>query len=730
MGAAGARDEAERWFRSGPPEEYYAAVADEYARTGDWGAVESSLMLDPRGDARRGGALLMVYESLRAEAVSGDSFEEAAERMTLVVDSAIALDCVWERAARCRQEVELLRQLRSLGDDAVPGDVLESLLGDEPTPLVEHLNKMSKHPLSLSILALHPDQDLKEATLESYCSALLRADQVDERVALTVLLALKRKEAFEAYRTSLPPAMKGEEYAKVSALAKLGLSAAKTWGLKDFEEECVKLSRNARWWATLKRVGVDFSPKKFSDDAKKTKEYATSLLGEFVAKLTEEEPDEALSTASSFCEDFGVSAELAASRQLEHLLSKGSTKAGIEGALRALNGTAARLSSLRRCVIDLKSKDAYGAKYESHVLALEAYFVELGELLRELCQSEAVVRPRYESSEKADETAAKKQDLRDEMALVTRRLDALAILQTFDKSSGQKPNYNRLFTKLPKLGSKPRELKKAGVLLNLERRAGLWDPLNGLRSFLVTDSAATVLAPLAGPLLLPQGYVQARYLQERFLRGDAVSVEAVKGVMMKLPKEDAAVFGEWSAGRYGKPPEKLECLHLAHKLAPSESLQEQVNLLTDEVKVREIIGNDAALLASVFSEPGNVAARLLEKGATSAALKVVRKETTMEDFRASAWRVHSACAAIGEDGREPSDIAFELAGKAIEVGVDYEDKEQGQLQQTTEKETIFEKSDKEACGERDEVAGLVVAFLLSYSRGYFERAGGSSANER
>ena len=32
MGATGARDEAERWFRSGPPEEYYAAVADEYAR--------------------------------------------------------------------------------------------------------------------------------------------------------------------------------------------------------------------------------------------------------------------------------------------------------------------------------------------------------------------------------------------------------------------------------------------------------------------------------------------------------------------------------------------------------------------------------------------------------------------------------------------------------------------------------------------------------------------------
>ena len=99
----------------------------------------------------------------------------------------------------------------------------------------------------------------------------------------------------------------------------------------------------------------------------------------------------------------------------------------------------------------------------------------------------------------------------------------------------------------------------------------------------------------------------------------------------------------------------------------------------------------------------------------------------MEDFRASAWRVHSACAAIGADGQEPSDIAFELAGKAIEVGIDYEDEEQGQ---PTEKETIFEKSDKEVCEERDEVAGLVIAFLLSYSRGYFERSGGSSANDR
>ena len=223
-------------------------------------------MLDPRGDARRGGALLAVYQALRAEAVRGNTFEEAAERMTEVVDAAIALDCVWERAARCRQELEVLKGLRSLGDGAVavPGGLLESLLGGDPTPLVEHLNEVrskerskkkrcaarryrflvantlsqiSEHPLSLSILALHPDPGLKEATLESYCSALLRAEQVDERVALTVLLALKRKAAFEAYRTSLPPAMKGGEYAKVSVLAKLGLSAAKTWGLKDFEEE-------------------------------------------------------------------------------------------------------------------------------------------------------------------------------------------------------------------------------------------------------------------------------------------------------------------------------------------------------------------------------------------------------------------------------------------------------------------------------------------------------------
>ena len=233
------------------------------------------------------------------------------------------------------------------------------------------------------------------------------------------------------------------------------------------------------------------------------------------------------------------------------------------------------------------------------------------------------------------ETVNKKQNLRDEMALVTRRLDALAILQTFEKSSGQKPNYNRLFTKLPKLGSRPRELKKAGVLLNLERWAGLWDPLNGLRSFLGTDSAATVLAPLVGPLQLPQGYVQARYMQERFLRGDGVVVEGVKSVMMKLPKEDAAVFGEWCAGRYNKPPEKLVCLQLALKLSPSESLQKKVELLTNEVKVREIVGDDSALLAVVFSESGNdgIVSKLLEKGAISAALKVVKRKATMEEVR-------------------------------------------------------------------------------------------------
>jgi len=176
----------------------------------------------------------------------------------------------------------------------------------------------------------------------------------------------------------------------------------------------------------------------------------------------------------------------------------------------------------------------------------------------------------------------KKQMIREEIERVRLRRDCLEILMTYEKAKGREngrlPAYNRLFQKLPTpFGSSQRKLKMAGVLLNLKREAGFFDPLNSLREFLKNEDdsqSATILAPLSHCLKVPGGYIQARFVQEMFLKHGGKSdgqiplfESSVKPVMQKLPKMDAAVFGEWCAAQYGLAgrvgkwvKDRLECL--------------------------------------------------------------------------------------------------------------------------------------------------------------------------
>ena len=64
-----------------------------------------------------------------------------------------------------------------------------------------------------------------------------------------------------------------------------------------------------------------------------------------------------------------------------------------------MDSTAGRLSTLRKCVVELESKDKHATDYELHSMALDLYHEELGELLRELCIGEDIVKNRFEKDE-------------------------------------------------------------------------------------------------------------------------------------------------------------------------------------------------------------------------------------------------------------------------------------------------------------------------------------------
>jgi hypothetical protein len=362
------------------------------------------------------------------------------------------------------------------------------------------------------------------------------------------------------------------------------------------------LCKNSEWWDVLQDYGVGFEAREFEDEGK-VGEYATSLVLPLITNAaTRLALGDALSLAQKFCASFEIPDGVAPQKCVEYIL-KQSTPAQLvintnvlNAALVLLPSTAARLSTLRRCVIDLESSSKNGTAYHLHTAALEYYRRELGELLRECCEDD---EPTLNRIREDDPREKKKQSVREEIERVDRRREALAILTTFaakQSADTKLPNYNKLFLKFPTpFGSTGRGVvRRAGVLLNLRREAGLFDPLDSLREFLgestMEDLSSTVLIPLCHSLGLPGGFIPARMMQETFLRLGSTppSFDAsVKPVLAKLPAFDAGVLGEWcalkyfEAGRRGKFAKmRLQCLEESyrHSLEASKLLEDEESL--------------------------------------------------------------------------------------------------------------------------------------------------------
>ncbi|GMH84962.1 hypothetical protein TL16_g10079 [Triparma laevis f. inornata] len=738
----------------------------------------------------------------------------------------------------CEVGMEVLEGLgEGLGDDNPTNNTLPSgialspnktlpllqqyLHQNDPAPLITYLQKNSSHILTLRLLSSTSSPTSKETTITKLTKDLLSSSTLDSPLISTLLTSLPPKISFKIYKESLPHKMALKQYENVAALSCVGVKAGKLWGRGEFVEQCERLRCNAEWWKRMEEMGVEFSPKKFDPaNPAKTTDYATTLLPLLISSLPD--PTQTLPLALKFCTDFNVDPTLSHTTLISHILTspthplpKPSKISHLKTSLTSLPTTALRLHTLRKTILELESKDKHATSYHLHSLSLDLYYSELGTLLRELCEGEVIVKGRFEEDE---EDVINKSNT--EPTTVERRRDCIAILETFKESRppGQKlPHYNRLFQKLPvPFGSKQRQLKHAGVLINLKKMAGLFDPLNGLRSFLKNedDSAATILAPLSTPLQLPAGYVQARFLQEMFLKegGQPPKFEQVRATMVKLPLSDGALLGEWCASQYGtkkNAENKLSSLKLASQLAAeiqdsdvSSRIEDQLSLQISEIKVREILDGKTSTSNSKVDEILGVGlvdciiskwedsrietemfvTLLLLEGGRRAAESIVESNGrfTMEDFRVAAWRIHSACAALAEEHEnvDVSKEALSISKRIVEQGwaatkgqtvkaveeawreeeseaSDYDDEfSQGSAEgddfvmdlnltkltktrttrssratptQPSAAEQIFDyqTSSNEVSELEDKKSSIMIAFLLSYSRGYFGAEAGA-----
>jgi len=186
---------------------------------------------------------------------------------------------------------------------------------------------------------------------------------VNSQLAVTFLLLLPGKAAFHVFKSSLPMAIRTQDFTRVSTLAsvgkvissqsdsnqeKLGFCAV-GWNNQDkYSKQCHRLAERAKWWIILRENGVDFDPQQFSGDEASEltgsdeavggeKKYAASITIVLVASLSQVlSIFEVGRLASSFAETFKLQGDHVIQCYIEFLLS---TPTGIrdEGNARSLD---------------------------------------------------------------------------------------------------------------------------------------------------------------------------------------------------------------------------------------------------------------------------------------------------------------------------------------------------------------------------------------------------------
>lgn len=428
---------------------------------------------------------------------------------------------------------------------------------------------------------------------------------VDSQLALSHLVSLPIKVAFQLYKSTLPTAINTRDFPRVVSLAtvgkvsgspvsSLGVEIKNAWSRQlKFVNQCDTLATRAHWWYILEDHGISFDPRLFEQDydaenknstgKAKTHSYAASLIPKLISATSSTIPspslNDTLDLISHYSSDFSLSTEVPISLYVRFLLNpvKGNVDciqfetADTEGTVRKLlyrlDDASQRLQIIRSALIDFEDCDGC-TDYERLSVILSLYQTEMSFFLSGDLGQTRVTTDSYFM----------------EMELIDRRRDALTILLSFYEGDKKilRPPFSDFFQPLSTKigGSNDTTTTICCYVLGWEASNDLpegFDPLRPLEATLrasCSSAVASALSPLCLPLGVPRGYVRTRSLIAKFQTSKEEGAvlppyDEVDSVLKHLRStSDVAELAEWCSSQYQlHNPSKLKCLHVALEAA-------------------------------------------------------------------------------------------------------------------------------------------------------------------
>eukprot|EP00937_MAST-01D_sp_MAST-1D-sp2_P000115 g115.t1 len=278
---------------------------------------------------------------------------------------------------------ECARQQAAGGAIELAQDARSSHVERASQELLSHVTEHGAHQLALRVCATsnhfhsHGQSALRRLdTQKEQVSLLLRrllqSHKVDYRLALGCMVALPKETAVTAFKEQLKRERSHREFKRLRELAKLGVDVSRTWQNPStiFEQDCINLQLNARWWQQFTELLIKFDYAAFQPrDQSAADSRLHAGLRKFVKPLLQKTNFD-LSLAREFCSDYNLADPSLAFIELVLLLpatERPNYRAEVETVLRnAVVDNAHLADTLEYCVPRLS-----GIDYEKLMFALE-----------------------------------------------------------------------------------------------------------------------------------------------------------------------------------------------------------------------------------------------------------------------------------------------------------------------------------------------------------------------
>ena len=418
---------------------------------------------------------------------------------------------------------------------------------------------------------------------------------IDSELAVSFLLCLPMKRAFKIHTSTIPVAVKSQQYRRAYTLANVGTAMctgvagaipekyrAGAWTKQtNLLEQFKNLSLQSSWWIRLSDLGVPFENWRFenpSEVSAKADTYVASLVMPGLVTLSKRfDSHEVLKILSAFARDFKIDPGKVLECQVEYMvLPESSDAENVQSTLDPSDSRSDigycekmarhslrrmrpldRVRVLRRCVKSYELQSGPLLAYERYDVVLSLY-------------REGLIAVLQKERASIDPTPFEV-----ELELVDCRRDALEILLSYfvGPRSSLRPDFLGFFVPFERIFGESKRLDNSHVTV-LGCPKDKFDPLLPLRPAMLSSnnlSSSAALSPLFAALGLPQGYIHARFLLARFelsMKNDTSLPSFDNEVYpvlekLRLPK-DKALLSEWAAEQYSSQDEdRLRCFDLA-----------------------------------------------------------------------------------------------------------------------------------------------------------------------